>query len=442
MSAMKSSFFTKHTNFLREKVKNSWDSSHKWLVNTPERALEEAYQAAQIIKNIELEHFGNKKISPESVNYTDNVMSYWQVYLNKNLTIIKAKLAEFRLARSITNTSNPVFLEKLNFIDEVIAKYSSEDEVVSVDAQHRLVYPQTSSTIAPIQPLQIRSDKVKKQPDSSPEEVKKVQPVMKKTGFLPRSIGRTINKIKSDFNPQSEQQFVKDYRVSRKRTRTAVKFLAMLVLVPLLTQILSKQLIISPILERVRGENTPEIFLNSEMEEEALQELKIFERELRFNNLIHEAPLLSSEAIEEKVKNKALELAEEFIGKSNNAISNVFADLISLIAFGVVIATSKREIVIVKSFMDEIVYGLSDSAKAFLIILFTDIFVGFHSPHGWEVILEGLSEHLGLPANRSAIFLFIATFPVILDTIFKYWIFRYLSRLSPSALATLKEMDE
>ncbi|MBC1295040.1 CemA family protein, partial [Nostoc sp. UCD122] len=29
-----------------------------------------------------------------------------------------------------------------------------------------------------------------------------------------------------------------------------------------------------------------------------------------------------------------------------------------------------------------------------------------------------------------------------LNTIFKYWIFRYLSRLSPSALATLKEMDE
>ncbi|MCV3212013.1 hypothetical protein OGM63_00485 [Plectonema radiosum NIES-515] len=283
---------------------------------------------------------------------------------------------------------------------------------------------------------------MKKQSDSSPEEVKKVQPVMKKTGFLPRSIGRTFNKIKSDFNPRSEQQFVQDYLISRNRTRTAVKFLAMLVLVPLLTQILSKQLLINPILERVRGENTPEIFLNSEMEEEALKELKSFEQQLKFNNFIHQAPLLSSEVIEEKLKNKALELAEEFIGKSNNAISNVFADLISLIAFAVVITTSKREIAIVKSFMDEIVYGLSDSAKAFLIILFTDIFVGFHSPHGWEVILEALSEHLGIPANRSAIFLFIATFPVILDTICKYWIFRYLSRLSPSALATLKEMDE
>lgn len=265
---------------------------------------------------------------------------------------------------------------------------------------------------------------------------------MKKTGWFPRSIGRTVNKIKDDFNPQSESQFIQDYRISRNKTRTAVKFIAMLVLIPLLTQILTKQLFISPILERVRGENTPQIFLNSEMEEEALNELKSFEKELKFSNFIHSTPPISSEVIEQKVKNKALELAEEFRHKSKSAISNVFADLLSLIAFAVVIVTSKREIVVVKSFMDEIVYGLSDSAKAFLIILSTDIFVGFHSPHGWEVILEVFSEHFGLPANRSPIFLFIATFPVVLNTIFKYWIFRYLSRLSPSALATLKEMDE
>jgi hypothetical protein len=92
--------------------------------------------------------------------------------------------------------------------------------------------------------------------------------------------------------------------------------------------------------------------------------------------------------------------------------------------------------------MDDVIYGLSDSAKAFVIILFTDVFVGFHSPHGWEVILEGVSRHLGLPENRQFIFLFIATFPVILDTVFKYWIFRYLNRSSPSAVATYKNMNE
>ena len=178
------------------------------------------------------------------------------------------------------------------------------------------------------------------------------------------------------------------------------------------------------------------------MKEEALREWQVFEEEIRFDSLINRGTQLSPEAMEERVKHKATEIAEEFRIKSLNAVSNVFSDMLALLAFVCVIATSQREISVLKSFMDDIVYGLSDSAKAFIIILFTDIFVGFHSPHGWEVILEGLAGHLGIAANKSIIFLFIATFPVILDTIFKYWIFRYLSRISPSAVATLRNMNE
>ena len=95
-----------------------------------------------------------------------------------------------------------------------------------------------------------------------------------------------------------------------------------------------------------------------------------------------------------------------------------------------------------KSFFDEILYGLSDSAKAFILILFTDVFVGFHSPHGWEVIIERSLEHFGLPQNHDFINMFIATFPVMLDTVFKYWIFRYLNQVSPSAVATYRNMNE
>jgi hypothetical protein len=113
-----------------------------------------------------------------------------------------------------------------------------------------------------------------------------------------------------------------------------------------------------------------------------------------------------------------------------------------VITFTWLLLISKPSIAVLKEFFDHVVYGLSDSAKAFIIILFTDVFVGFHSPHGWEVILEGISRHWGLPANRDFIFLFIATFPVILDTIFKYWIFRYLNRISPSAVATYHNMNE
>ncbi|MEI2583283.1 proton extrusion protein PcxA [Scytonema sp. PRP1] len=431
---MKASFFNKNTGFIRQKIKEFLQRSQQWLFKTPERALSEAYQAAHIIKNIEIEQFGGKTISPESANYSESVMAYWQVSLQKKLTIIKVKLAEFRFSYSLLNISNPVFLEKLKFIDEVSSKYITQDITQLENSDN--------DRIPVSQALQINDNAVNNHLDSSQSNNMKVDPVFQKTGAFPRSIGRTLNKIKGDFSPQAEENFVRNFQISRKRTRTAIRFLAMLVIVPLLTQHLSKDFLINPIVERIRGENLTQLFLNNEMEEEALSELKTFEKKLKFESLIRQAPPISAEVIEEQVKNKVREIAEEFRGKSNEAISNVFADVMSLIAFALVIVTSKREIAIVKSFIDDVIHGLSDSAKAFIIILFTDIFVGFHSPHGWEVILEGFAEHVGLPANQSVISLFIATFPVILDTISKYWIFRYLSRLSPSALATLKEMND
>ncbi len=431
MSAMKSSFITKNAGLLRQKVRDYILTVKQWFVSTPERSLLEAYEAAQIIRNIEIEHFGNQKISASSANYTENVMSYWEGSLNKNLTIINIKLAEFRVSRSMLEISHSDILEKLQFIDDVIAKYIPRREQIN--------------SVSPIQnsePLAIDNRTANQPASASPKRVNKVPNVNQKTGVVPRSLGRTINRIKADLSPEAEEQFVRNYQTSRNRTRIALRFFLLLILVPLLTQHFSKHLLINPIVDKVRGENTTQIFLNYEMEEKALTELRNFENKLKFESLLQEAPTLSAEDRREKIQEKAIEIADEFYYESNSAISNIFADLISLVAFGIVVAMSKKEIVIIKAFLDEIVYGLSDSAKAFLIILFTDMFVGFHSPHGWDVLLEGLAEHLGLPANRSAIYLFIATFPVILDTIFKYWIFRYLSRLSPSALATMKEMNE
>ncbi|MEH1847487.1 MAG: proton extrusion protein PcxA [Nostoc sp.] len=422
---------TKTSALLRQRFKAYLRSLNDWFLNTPERALLEAQQAAQRIKNIEREHFGNKKISSESVNYTENVMSYWQVYLDKNLTIIKLRLTEFRLSRGIVNISNPILLEKLKVIDEVVEKYASEDKLTS-----------NSALESTSQPLETNRNEINKQPYL--DDINNIQatPLSQNPGVFPNSIGETVNRIKANLTPQAEEEFMRNYRISRNRTKTALRFLLTLIIVPLLTYILSKQFLVIPILERIRGDNQIQVFINSDMEKEAIHELHNFEQALRLEHLLNQAPSLSSEVVHEKIKDKAMEIAEEFNVKSNSALSNVFADLISLISFSIIIAFSKREIVMFKSFMDTIVYGLSDSAKAFLIILVTDIFVGFHSPDGWEVILEGFGEHLGLPANRNVIFFFIATFPVILNTIFKYWIFRYLSRLSPSALATLKEMDE
>ena len=122
--------------------------------------------------------------------------------------------------------------------------------------------------------------------------------------------------------------------------------------------------------------------------------------------------------------------------------STFFIDFLTLGTLAALFILMKAQIIILKSFLTESIYSLSDTTKSFLLILFTDLLVGFHSPKGWEFFLELILLHFGLPKNQEFIFLFVATFPLLLDTVFKYWIFRYLNKISPSTVATYHNMIE
>jgi hypothetical protein len=426
---MKASTFTNSKGFFGTTSKDYLHMAKQWLFKTPDRALNQAYTAALAIKLIEDKYFNGNKIPNESNHHSDNVMDYLQADLEKHLSTAKLRLKEFKASRAILGTSSSVYLDKLGLIDEILNKYTFDI--------------QASSTLVPPSPL-VENDSVKAkiQANSSSLEVINVEHVSDEPSFLPKSIRKKISRFNKGLNSEAEVEVIKNFRTSKTKKATAIKFILVLVLVPLLTQQISKQFLISPIVNHMRGGNDTNIFLNSEMKELAVRELQSFEEELKFESLIHNSLELPAEAMEERVKQKASLIAQEFHKKSDSAISNVFADLIALVAFALIIFNSQKQIIILKSFMDDIVHGLNDSAKAFIIILFTDMFVGFHSPHGWEVVLEGIASHLGLPANRNLIFLFIATFPVILDAMFKFWVFRYLSMLSPSAVATYRNMNE
>ena len=67
---------------------------------------------------------------------------------------------------------------------------------------------------------------------------------------------------------------------------------------------------------------------------------------------------------------------------------------------------------VLKSFINELIYGLSDTAKAFLLYCLQIFLLDFHSTHGWEVVLENGLRHLDYLRIEILIFLFIATFPV------------------------------
>lgn len=428
-------------------------SAQQWYLKTPERSLDEAYKAALVIKAMEDEHFNGNKIAPESASYGDSVMAYFNSELKKQLKTVRMRLTEFKVSRLLDSSpsqnitklarndgttiakdsfiiqpiNNPSFiLEKLRFIDEVTAKYTEaqKNSFGLVPAPQNLqvsVKTGDKQQKLPVDKTVTKSDEVK---------------------LVPRSIIKTINRLQFELDPKAESEVVKNFHISQKRTLISVRFILLLIVVPFLTHQLSKNLVIGPIVDHSRSQNEKAIFLNYEMEEEALVKMQNFEEEIKFKNLISEAGAISPEQIEKQMKGKAHEIAEEFRAESSNAIKNVFADILAVGAFIWFFVVSKREIAVLKDFIDNIVYGLSDSAKAFIIILFTDVFVGFHSPHGWEVLLAGISRHLGIPENHDFFGLFIATFPVILDTIFKYWIFRYLSRISPSAVATYRNMNE
>jgi hypothetical protein len=459
-------------------------AANQWFIKTPERALDEAYEAALMIKSIEDTHFDGGLISSDYGNYSGSVNAYFQAELKKYLNIAKVRLAEFKASSSVFRASNlanrpnrpsseiqlnqdadnlqtidvidrpAMVLKKLKFVDEVLVRYSptnraqksSNQQAAQRNGDRPSARRSGSMAISQMQSERFSSsiddrskNRITRAHESSTSEA---ESFADKTGVLPRSILRTVDRIKRELDPKAEDEVVEEFRDSKARTIISLRFILLLIIIPLLTQQVAKNFIVGPTVDYLRNGEQPQVFLNTEMEEEALTELQQFEERLRFEILIGKAPPIAEEQIEARVKEKATEIEEQYRQISGDAIKNVFSDILSVLAFAGVLISSRREIAILKSFIDELIYGLSDSAKAFIIILFTDMFVGFHSPHGWEVLLEGISRHFGFPANRDFIFLFIATFPVILDTVFKYWIFRYLNRISPSAVATYKNMNE
>ncbi len=428
-------------------------------LQTTTRSLNRAYEAASLVKAMEDEYFDGEMIPAQCDRYSRSVMVYLHSELDKFLKTVRMSLTEFNFSRSWfsnfnqknlklaknngASTVNNTFdlqsktyaaevLEKLNFIDQVVGKYTGIKE---------------SSLEVPPQLTKIERISNEGNPRKLPnlnltKRIEKKESKAEETSVLPRSILSTLNRLKVELDPKSEEEVVQKFRYSQRRTFVSIRLVLLLVIVPFLTFQLSKHLIVSPIVSQIRNSSESAVFLNYEMEEKALEEMHRFEEKLKFERLLTGKAEISPLVLEEEIKTKVNEIAQMYRQESTNAIENVFADLCALAAFIWLLITSKREIAILKDFIDQVVYGLSDSAKAFIIILFTDMFVGFHSPHGWEVILAGVSRHLGLPENHGFIFLFIATFPVILDTIFKYWIFRYLNRISPSAVATYRNMNE
>lgn len=455
-----------------------------WYLDTPERALSEAYQAALKIQQIENEHFGGRPIGPGS-GYSPVVLNYFEAELQKLLKMARMRLTEFKAsnrfmnsdrrspanqtrrisAQEVTNSTNTYTLDKSQYSSAVVPNNSVNSETATPSVVEKLKF--VENTLARYRPptaqelsAELNRTNISPNQNQPPVGVSGVLqanslynkeivaddlPTTKLDGssFVPRSILRTADRFRREVgaNLETEEQVIKDFRNSKTRSRIALRFLLLLIILPLLTQQISKTMVFGPIIDHFQVAGQYEQFINQDIEERVFAELERYQTKLRFQALISEQPMPGI-AIEAQVKEKALELSEKYRWEITEPLKNILSDILGCIVFILFLFKSQPQIAIFKSFLDEIVYGLSDSAKAFILILLTDVFVGFHSPHGWEVIMHNVLEHFGLPRNEEFIDMFIATFPVMLDTVFKYWIFRYLNQVSPSAVATYRNMNE
>jgi hypothetical protein len=275
---------------------------------------------------------------------------------------------------------------------------------------------------------------------------------IEKMGFIPRSILRTLGRFRLQLWPGVENLVIQEFQVSRYQFLVSFKSLFFLFFFPLFFQFLSKQFLFKPAVEYIWNTQQSTIFLNISQEKRAFQQIENFEEKLYFESLIM-PPIKKNELsgintnetkiyFEQKLYEKYSELAAEYNEESIDALANIFTDLFTLIGFILVANSMRPQLIILKSFITELLYSFGDTTKSFLLLFITDLFVGFHSPHGWEVFLEAVIDHFGFAENEDFVFLFVATFPVLIDTVVKYWIFRYLNKLSPSTVATYHSMIE
>nr|QGT34542.1 chloroplast envelope membrane protein [Utricularia amethystina] len=185
-----------------------------------------------------------------------------------------------------------------------------------------------------------------------------------------------------------------------------------------------------------------EIFLNIIQEKKILKKFIELEQILFLDHMMKESSETHLQTFPIEIHKQTIQVIKIH---NEDRIHMILHFLTNLICFVILMGYSilgNHELVLLNSWVQEFLYNLSDTVKAFSILLVTDLCIGFHSPHGWELLIGSVYKDFGFGNNDQIVSGLVSTFPVILDTLLKYWIFRYLNRLSPSLVVIYHAMND
>ncbi|XP_030493180.2 chloroplast envelope membrane protein isoform X1 [Cannabis sativa] len=232
-------------------------------------------------------------------------------------------------------------------------------------------------------------------------------------------------------------------RVFRYASINSAKFLAVLIIVPWALDFVLHDYVLMPFLKRY-VEKVPLaaqiLDVRRTQKLEIVEELKMEKARLQLEVEIGKAPPLNDDQLWWELRDKALELREERRLENRGAFANIWSDMAFGISVFILLYFNQSQVALLKFTGYKIINNISDTGKAFLIILITDIFLGYHSESGWQTLVEIIVEHYGVEVDQATITIFICLVPVVIDACVKLWLFKFLPRLSPKVSNLFREM--
>nr|ATV97209.1 chloroplast envelope membrane protein [Allantoma lineata]ATV97937.1 chloroplast envelope membrane protein [Allantoma decandra] len=229
--------------------------------------------------------------------------------------------------------------------------------------------------------------------------------------------------------------------MAKKKAVTPLLYLAFIVFLPCWISLFFNKSLESWVINWWNTRQS-ETFLNDIQEKNILEKFIELEELLFLDEMIKEYSETHLQKFRIGIHQETIQLIKIYNEDRIHTILHFSTNIICFIILSSYSILGNEELFILNSWAQEFLYNLSDTIKAFSILLLTDLCIGFHSPHGWELMIGSVYKDFGFVHNDQIISGLVSTFPVILDTIFKYWIFRYLNRVSPSLVVIYHSMND
>nr|UTS56984.1 chloroplast envelope membrane protein [Schizaea tenella] len=262
------------------------------------------------------------------------------------------------------------------------------------------------------------------------------------TNLIPRSINRTPFNFGTELTSQSTPLVLHDFQLAKYQAAASLKTTGCLVIFFLLIHAILKNEFSEPWVEQLWNISQLQVFFNPFQEERASNQFRQTEGLRWLDGMTKSSVGLRLRNCNTNTCDGNIQSLIMYNKLNIQIVSCIVSDTISLAIPIFVLAVSRRRLAVLNPWIRELFHSSSDTMKASSIPSVTDPCVGFHSPQGWEIVTGCFLEHIGFARDRYVISRFVSTFPVISDTVSKYWIFRHPNRASPSIVATYHTTNE